>query len=281
MDLSRSCLWVLIVLFAIATVASALSTSISVTTAYVAILVAFALIHGALCYGWPGIATFAIICLVVSNVFENLSVETGFPFGNYHYTDALGPKLFHVPLLIGPTYFGVGYLSWVLATILVGDVFRGAALFRAFATPLVAAFIMVLWDLSLDPGASTVGKWWIWHDGGGFFGVPLSNYLGWLLTVYVFMQLFALYLRSRGPEPQAPQPPAHDAQAAIMYALVAALFVLNYLIKGSGPVTDAAGVGWRTGDIAETAAITSVFTMLFVVLLAAIRLAGREPHSSS
>jgi uncharacterized membrane protein len=63
---------------------------------------------------------------VVSNLFENLGVATGFPFGPYFYTDALGPKLFYVPLVIGPAYLGVGYLAWVLATILVGDVKRGA-----------------------------------------------------------------------------------------------------------------------------------------------------------
>ena len=46
---------------------------------------------------------------------------TGFPFGWYHYSDALGPKLFLVPLLIGPAYFGMGYLSWALARAILGD----------------------------------------------------------------------------------------------------------------------------------------------------------------
>src|SRR3979490_112184 len=58
------------------------------------------------------------------NVMENIGVLTGFPFGHYHYTDVLGPKLFLVPLLIGPAYFATGYLAWVLSTILVGDVRR-------------------------------------------------------------------------------------------------------------------------------------------------------------
>jgi hypothetical protein len=29
-----------------------------------------------------------------------------------------------------------------------------------------------------------------------FFGVPLANFLGWTFTVYLFMQVFALYLRA-------------------------------------------------------------------------------------
>ena len=47
---------------------------------------------------------------------KNTSILTGFLFGHYHYTDALGPKLFMVPLLIGPAYFANGYVAWVIAT---------------------------------------------------------------------------------------------------------------------------------------------------------------------
>ncbi|MGH6864721.1 MAG: carotenoid biosynthesis protein [Methyloceanibacter sp.] len=88
-----------------------------------------------------------------------------------------------MPLLVGPAYLGVGYLAWVvLSMIIVGEVRdRGSA----FAAPLAATFIMVLWDLSMNPTASTVQKMWIWERGGGFFGVPLTNYLGWFLTAYV------------------------------------------------------------------------------------------------
>ncbi|MGH6864722.1 MAG: hypothetical protein ACREDO_00720 [Methyloceanibacter sp.] len=32
-------------------------------------------------------AVFAIVCLGVSNLLENLGVATGFPFGPYHNTD--------------------------------------------------------------------------------------------------------------------------------------------------------------------------------------------------
>ena len=81
-------------------------------------MIAFMLLHGALRYRVEGIVVFAVICLVVSNIFENLGVATGFPFGPYHYTDALGLKLFYVPLMVGPAYLSVGYMAWVLGTIL-------------------------------------------------------------------------------------------------------------------------------------------------------------------
>jgi len=37
---------------------------------------AFAVIHGSRQYGWRGMLTFAVICLVVSNAFENASILT-------------------------------------------------------------------------------------------------------------------------------------------------------------------------------------------------------------
>jgi len=84
-------------------------------------LMLLGLFHGASTYGWRGIVFFIVVCLGVSNAFENLSILTGFPFGWYHYGDKMGPRLFLVPLLIGPPYFGVGYLSWTLARAILGD----------------------------------------------------------------------------------------------------------------------------------------------------------------
>ena len=278
---ARQILWLLVALFAIVTVAGVFYPGLFTTVVHLTLMVAFALLHAPLPYGFKGALAFAGICLVVSNIFENVGVATGFPFGPYHYTDALGPKLAYVPLLIGPAYLGVGYMAWVIGTILVGDVKRAASALSTFAAPFIAAFVMVLWDLSLDPAASTVAKWWIWRDGGGFFGVPLQNFLGWYLTVFVFMQLFALYLRARGPEREIEQPKSYFVQAIAMYALVALHFVFDYLARDSETVSDATGAAWRTGDIMETAAITSLLTMMFAVALAAMRVAQGSPASLS
>ena len=268
---ARNLLWLLVVLLAIEELIGIQYRTAALTVLHLGILLTFALVHGSLRYGLKGIVAFAVICLVVSNAIENLGVATGFPFGPYHYTDALGPKLGYVPLMIGPAYLGVGYLSWVLATVLAGDVKRGADAAQTFVTPLIGAFIMVLWDLSMDPSASTIGQWWIWEQGGGFFGVPLQNFLGWYLTVFAFMLVFALYLRGRAPEPALPQPRAHYLQAAAMYAVVGLDFVVSYLLRGASEnVVDAAGVTWRSGDIVETAALTALLTMMFVVALATV-----------
>jgi putative membrane protein len=274
-NLVRTILWVLVAAYGVALTAN-ISFGLSIPIALVLLVsVAFALIHGAVRYGWRGIAIFIVICLVVSNILENTSILTGFPFGHYHYTDSLGPKLFLVPLLIGPAYFANGYLAWVLGNVLVGDVRREASAFTTFAVPFFASFLMVMWDLTFDPRASTIQHMWIWEQGGGYFGVPLTNYLGWFFTVYVFLQLFALVIRFRdsGIRTMQSLPTSYYAQAVVMYAVVGLTPVLTFLVGGTNsPVTDAAGVVWQTRSIAEAAATVTIYTMVFAAGLSAAKL---------
>jgi uncharacterized membrane protein len=58
--------------------------------------IVFTLLHGARRYGWRAIIAFYALTLIISNIYENLGIITGFPFGNYHYSDELGAKLFLV-----------------------------------------------------------------------------------------------------------------------------------------------------------------------------------------
>ncbi len=272
-------LWTLVVLNVVLTLVNAVFPNRIPVPLLIPLLIgvplAFALFHGAVRYHWSGILTFLVICLVVSNVLENTSILTGFPFGHYYYTSDLGPKLFLVPLLIGPAYFGTGYLAWVLATVLIGDVRPKGSWFTTFAVPFIASFMMVAWDLGMDPTNSTIRHSWIWEQGGGYFGVPLTNYLGWFFTVYVFFQLFALSLRLRkasreGEEPALPR--SYYAQAIVMYALIGLVIVVNYLVGSTNTaITDAVGVVWQTRSIAEAEATVTIYTMLFAAALAAVK----------
>ena len=237
----------------------------------IVVQVVFALLHGARRYGWRGIAVFIVAGLVISNILENLSISTGFPFGNYHYTGS--GKIFQVPWFIGPAYLATGYLAWVVATVLLGDVRRNSPWLTTIGTPVVAAFAMTAWDLSLDPTASTIHQNWIWEDGGGFFGVPLGNFLGWTLTVYLFIQVFALYLRARGPQPGTERDLAGDLQGAVLYLLTTASFFIAYFTEAHTTVTDAVGNKWQTADIYETSALVTVYGMVFIGLLALLRIA--------
>jgi uncharacterized membrane protein len=266
-------LWAICLLFALYTLGTGLFPGavpggidgLSLT----AFLVIFALVHGAARYGWRGILVFFIICLVVSNALENLSILTGFPFGRYTYTDLLGPKLLLVPIIIGGAYAGAGYLSWIVAHVLIGRM--GASdRFAVWALPAVGAVLMVSWDLSFDPSASTIGKSWIWIDGGPFFGVPLQNFFGWYLTVLLFLVPFAWYQLRR---PVRGGNRTFWAQAIVMYFLLGLRYPLVYLsTTDNRQVTDPAGHVWSTGDIRATSALVAIFTMMAFALIAGLRL---------
>ena len=274
-DTRSLALWGLIVLYVIDPVMTdafphALSPSIATPIAVI-LPMAFSLLHGARRYGWGGILVFAVLCLGISNVMENLGVLTGFPFGRYHYTDAIGPKLFEVPLLIGPGYLGAGYVSWVLANVIL-DSDRRRDLRAIIGVPLVGSFIMVAWDVGIDPGSSTLAKIWIWEKGGGYFGVPLTNYLGWYLTVYLFLQAFAVY-NARRTTPAAALPRTHWYQAAVFYAAMAADCVASLVAGETDALADATGKVWQKADLFQTVGIMGLFVMLpfaaaaFVALL--------------
>ena len=265
-------LWVLVVLLTVARLATT-AFSPSLTIPVVMATAVFAFIHGALRYRWSGVLAFLVICLVVSNILENTSILTGFPFGHYHYTS--GPRLFLVPLFIGPSYFATAYLAWMVAIVLIGEIRREGSWFATVSVPLVASAVMVMWDLTFDPTASTIKHFWIWEQGGGYFGVPLTNYVGWFFTVYVFLQLFAVFLRFRSAAhvESLPLPASYYAQAVISYAVVGLTAVLSYLVfAGDTVVTDAAGVVWQTRSITEAEATVSIFTMIFVSALAGLKM---------
>ncbi len=231
--LTTTILWVLAAAYAVALVAN-ITFGLGIPIAVVLLIsVAFALIHGAVRYGWTGILAFVVICLVVSNVLENTSILTGFPFGHYH-----------------------------------------SSAFLTVAVPFIAALVMVMWDLTFDPRASTIQHQWIWEQAGGYFGVPLTNYLGWFFTVYLFLQLFALLVRFRpGSETVTKFPRSHFAQAVLMYAVMGVTPVLTFVVGGSNtPVADATGVVWQTRTITESMATVSIFTMLFAVAMSAVKL---------
>src|ERR1700726_166123 len=198
-------------------------------------LLVFALIHGAMSYRLHGILIFFAICFVVGNVFENLGVATGFPFGRYYFTGAMGPKLFQVPILLGLAYVGMGYLSWTLGRVILGNLRSPLAGARVIALPLVAAFIMVAWDFANDPVWANINRLWVWRHGGAYFGVPVTNFLGWYLVVYVIYQLFALYLRGRSPGAK-PLPYGYWHWPVIFYALSAAGDILIVLPKPAASV---------------------------------------------
>jgi len=184
----------------------------------------------------------------------------------------MGPKVFHVPIMLILAYLGMGYCSWILGLLILGYRNQPLTGVRVIALPVLASLIMLAWDLSMEAIWSTIDRAWIWRDGGMFFGVPLSNFLGWYFTAYLFYQAFALYCRFTPIQP-APDSRSYWRAAILCYGVCA---FGNLLIFRAGlfpnPVIDATGRQWITMNILITCTLISVLAMGPVAVLAWHRL---------
>ena len=71
-----------------------------------------------------------------------------------------------------------------------------------------AALLLVWMDAVLDPGATSLG-FWVWPEGGAYYGVPPGNYAGWLLSG----TLAAALLLATGRWSETPTPALLDSAA--------------------------------------------------------------------
>ena len=122
---------------------------------------------------------------------ESVGVTTGFPYGPFSYNEALGPKLFGlVPYLLPVTY----------VPLVIGAAAAAWGPNRLAPRILIAALLLVLIDGVLDPGATALG-FWTWTEGGPYYGVPLINSAGWLLSGIVSAVLLLSVGRAHTPPP--------------------------------------------------------------------------------
>jgi putative membrane protein len=277
-------LWVIILLFALfnALKPLLLDSSLDGLIPLISILapVGFVLLHGPRQIGWTRLLVFFVIAFIVSWCYESLSIKTGFPFGHYHYTDKLGPKLGDVPLLIMPAYYAICYVSWHLAHIVLDKFDHVTDWLQTWAVPVLAGFIMVMWDMSMDPARSTLAEAWIWHDGGAYFGVPFENFMGWFLCVWTIFQLYAFYLRRQAGSVASSVKAEENKnlwhQISALYGVLLFDFWSMAALAANVVLVDQAGQSWNSRDMYEMLALVSIFSMLFVTVLCFVKVQVSE-----
>jgi len=114
---------------------------------------------------------------------EFIGSSTGIPFGAYTYTDILQPQIAHVPLIIPIAWFMMLPPSWVIAQTLMNDVKKHTITYSLLFAG-ISGLAITAWDLFLDPQMVDWG-FWIWDNPVGYFGIPWTNYLGWILTAFI------------------------------------------------------------------------------------------------
>jgi putative membrane protein len=115
----------------------------------------------------------AVAIFVTGLTLEYTGVNTGLPFGTYSYTGVLIPEVAGgVPVAIG--------FAWLL--IVVAGLFTAIWALRdstRWVTCALGAILVGGLDFLLEPVAYHVKGYWRWHEEGGYYGVPWSNFIAW------------------------------------------------------------------------------------------------------
>jgi phytoene synthase len=149
---------------------------------------------------------------------ELAGTTTGFPFGEYAYTDLLGAKWFdHVPYLIPLSWFTMALPSFILVERTLAERFPKVVRW------LIAAALLTSWDLVLDPAMSFLVPYWQWGQEGAFYGMPWVNLLGWFFTGFVLSAALGMLKTADSVEHVASK--TLLTYYAIVYALPAGMLV--------------------------------------------------------
>ena len=162
--------------------------------------------HALLHRGVRWTAAYVLVTTGTGLLAEAVGTATGFPFGAYDYADSLGAEVLGVPVVVP-----MAWAMFAYPCLLVGQ--------RLVRTPVGAAAVggvaLATWDLFLDPQMVDAGHWRftdVQADLPGAPGIPVSNYLGWLVVAVLMVGLLQLLGRR----------PADDR-------LPAALFLWTYV----------------------------------------------------
>jgi putative membrane protein len=154
------------------------------------------LLFGLLFVGRKKTLIFFIASAGISLSMELLGTSTGLPFGPYSYTDFLGFKIAGlVPYSIPLSWFYMGFTSYILASLLVKRLHLQHITLWSL---VLGAYFLAVWDLALDPAMASTNlplHFWIWHEQGGYFGMPVYNLAGWMVNGLIFMSVSRLLWR--------------------------------------------------------------------------------------
>ncbi len=161
---------------------------------------------------------------------ELAGTATGLPFGVYGYTDQLGYKVAGlVPFNIPTSWFYMLVASLAICGRFLPAKDDGLS---KWWWALVGGLVLTAWDVSMDP-AMVKTTHWLWNvpdlshasafsrflGTPFFFGMPLTNWLGWLLTgILVARAMLALV------------PPSVWARLVSPSKLPLALYAVNGLL---------------------------------------------------
>lgn len=139
---------------------------------------------------WSKAFITSIVCIYLGGFgVEWLGVHTGYPFGQYQYGQGLGFSLWDVPLIMG--------INWLLLVYGVSVIASRITHFKPLIA-VIGAILMLVYDILLEPSAMRY-QFWNWGENE----VPIQNYLGWVISAFVFIYFFVMANKNIAKNPIA------------------------------------------------------------------------------
>jgi putative membrane protein len=201
--------------------------------------------------GWRRTLIFALVGYFIAFGSEWLSINTGFPYGWYYYVDTTSNRelwIAGVPFFDSFSYIFLAYCSYSTALFILSPLkawrwnlatLETRRLRRSFSALLLGAILQTMLDIVIDPVALQGRRWFLgqiygYREPGIHFGVPLSNYGGWLLTSLLLIAAFQLIDASRLEDNAAGlvKVPFHSLLGPLLYLSVLIFNITMTLIIG-------------------------------------------------
>ncbi len=140
---------------------------------------------------WLGLKsslTLIFILSIYAISIETIAIITGFPYSHFQYTELIGFKIlgytpYTVPFAYVPLFLGCFYMASLNTH-------------EKWKIILLTTFLVLVADMVLDPAAVAL-KFWIYESQGIFYGVPLMNFLGWILSGFISSLITMYFLKDR------------------------------------------------------------------------------------
>lgn len=159
--------------------------------------------------GWRRTMIFTLAGYLIAFASEWLSINTGFPYGWYYYIESTKNRelwIAGVPFFDSLSYVFLTYCSYATALFILSPLkawrwnmatLETRRIRRSLSALVLGAFLQTFLDIVIDPVALQGRRWFLgqiygYRENGIHFGVPLSNYWGWLLTSLCLVGAFQL-----------------------------------------------------------------------------------------
>jgi uncharacterized membrane protein len=185
--------------------------------------------------GWRRALGFAGCLWPVAWLAEFSSTRTGVPFGLYEYTGLThGRELYiaNVPLMDSLSFTFLAYASFCLARVALA----GRTMPR-WATAVATGVLMMALDVVIDPLAVRGDRWFLGYlfryaEPGTYFGVPLSNFAGWVIVGAVGVGLYLSL--GAGAAGRRPWPGVALYYSVLAFNLVVTMQIGEWILAGVG-----------------------------------------------